>query len=64
MKKHPGAFKVTYFTVFALIPFLTLNLFLDIILLPEYLLPLILVIGALMFVADAVIQKKNRNKKV
>lgn len=63
MKKPNLMFEITYLSVFVLIVFLTMNLALDIIALPAYLLPLMLVVGAVMFFLRAMIQRKARNKR-
>ena len=64
MKKPNLMFEITYLSVFVLIVFLTMNLALDIIALPAYLLPLMLVVGAVMFFLRAMIQRKAQNKRV
>ena len=64
MKNLTKTFKIVYFVVLVGVVFLTLNLSLDLIFLPGYLLPVTLMIGAVMFFLDAMIQRKARNKQV
>jgi len=64
MKKPAIMFKITYLIVFVLVVFLTVNLALDIVSPPNYLLPVMLVIGALMFFLRAMIRRKAQNKRV
>lgn len=62
MERKYKIFDLLYFAVFIGMLLLCTNLFFDIIPLPDYSLPLMLVIGALLFVFDALIQKSTRNK--
>jgi|GEM_PF-6821811 len=64
MRSSTKIFKAIYLLTFIGIVFLSINLFLEIIALPDYLLPLMLVIGALMFFLEAMIQRKTRNDNV
>jgi hypothetical protein len=62
MERKRKIFDLIYLAVFTAILLLSANLFFDIISLPDYSLSLMLVIGALLFVFDALIQKSTRNK--
>ena len=64
MKNLTLTFKVIYLIVLLLVVSLTLNLAFDIIALPGYLLPVMLVIGASMFFLNAMIQRNARDKRV
>lgn len=64
MKKAVKIFKATYLLVFTGIVFFSLNLFFKFVAVPDLLFPLILLLGALMFFADAIRQRRTKNKNV
>lgn len=64
MERKHKIFDLLYLAVFSAILLLSANLFLDLIPLPGYLLPLMLVTGSLLFVIQALIQRKTRKKNV
>lgn len=63
MKNIRSVFNVIYIVSITIIVLLSVNLFLNIIAIPTYFLPLMLVVGSLMFFTDAIMQRKTRNTK-
>jgi len=64
MKHSIRIFRLAYLMTIIGVVILSVNLFFDIVDLPTYMLPLLLVVGASMFFLEAMIQRKTRNKNV